>query len=46
MASVKEIEALLGMQVGEVLEELAFLKMIDQRQDLYLEHNVRRAVYR
>ena len=46
MASVKEIKALLGMQVGEVLEELAFLKMIDQRQDLYLEHNVRRVVYR
>ena len=44
--SLRQLEAEVALGVEDVLAELDFLKMIDQKQELYRKENMVRAVYR
>lgn len=44
--SLRQLEAEVALGVKDILAELAFLRMIDQKQELYREENMVRAVNR
>ena len=44
--SLRQLEAEVALGVKDILAELTFLRMIDQKQELYREENMVRAVYR